>query len=309
MKEGRLWLTPEKESKEFECDDQYFSSKLEIVKINKAIVDKIKAKDELTAQEINRCALIRAAISSTMLDNPKARNEMPPYEDEFSVQNKALIQGYIEAQEELFYYLDAKDIFGNFKDRFLDHNLLPFIHQKLMKNNDDLSTKEKFGFRDEKSGLIQLSFFEPTNAKDITKSLGEMFVKYVNCDIDWNDINADRPINFANIAKAHAQFVRIQPFTDGNKRMAFILTNGMLKLQGLSPISICETEEESKAYMDALKEAIVNRNVTSLAEIFVDREISQQRLAINEATVSAAEKQIFGLENKTTKDANDFLEL
>ena len=79
MKEGRLWLTPEKESKEFECDDQYFSSKLEIVKINKAIVDKIKAKDELTAQEINRCALIRAAISSTMLDNPKARNEMPPY--------------------------------------------------------------------------------------------------------------------------------------------------------------------------------------------------------------------------------------
>ena len=52
MKEGRLWLTPEKESKEFECDDQYFSSKLEIVKINKAIVDKIKAKDELTAQEI-----------------------------------------------------------------------------------------------------------------------------------------------------------------------------------------------------------------------------------------------------------------
>ena len=173
-----------------------------------------------------------------------------------------------------------------------------------MKNNDDLSTKEKFGFRDEKSGLIQLSFFEPTNAKDITKSLGEMFVKYVNSDIDWNDINADRPINFANIAKAHAQFVRIQPFTDGNKRMAFILTNGMLKLQGLSPISICETEEESKVYMAALKEAIVNRNVTSLAEIFVDREIRQQRLAINEATVSAAEKQIFNEKSKIVKDDN-----
>ena len=136
-----------------------------------------------------------------------------------------------------------------------------------------------------------------------------MFVKYVNCDVDWNNPNADRPINFANLAKAHAQFVRIQPFSDGNKRMAFILTNAMLKLQGLSPISICETEDESKAYMDALKEAIVNRNVTSLAEIFVDSEIKQQRLAINEATISAVEKQIFGLENKTTKDANDFLEL
>lgn len=301
MKEGRLWLTPEKESKEFECDDQYFSSKLEIVKINKAIVDKIKANDELTAQEIDRCALIRASISATMLDNPKARNEMPPYKDEFNAQYKASIQGYVEAQDDLFYYLDAKDMFGNYRDRYLDHNLLPFIYQKLMKNNDNLSKKEKSGFRDENSGLIQLSFCEPTKANDITKSLGEMFVKYVNCDVDWSNMNADRPINFGSIAKAHAQFVRIQPFSDGNKRMAFILTNAMLKLQGLSPISICETEEESKAYMAALKEAIVNRNVTKLAEIFVDSEIKQQRLAINEATVSAAEKQIFG---ENSKNAN-----
>lgn len=309
MKEGRLWLTPEKERKEFECDEQYFSSKLEILKINKRIVDKIKAKDDLTAQEIDRCALIRASIGAAMLDDPQARNQMPPYQDQFNVQHKAAIQGYVEAQDDLFYHLDAKDMFGNYRDRYLDHNLLPFIYQKLMKNNDNLSKKEKSGFRDENSGLIQLSFCEPTKANDITKSLGEMFVKYVNCDVDWNNPNADRPINFANLAKAHAQFVRIQPFSDGNKRMAFILTNAMLKLQGLSPISICETEEESKAYMDALKEAIVNRNVTSLAEIFVDSEIKQQRLAINEATISAVEKQIFGLENKTTKDANDFLEL
>lgn len=290
MKEDRLWLTAEKEQVPYWCNDEIFASKLETLKLNKQIIDKIFAKNPLTALEAERCATIRASIGAALLEDDMGRESMPPYTDEFNKGHREIIKGYNDAQEFLFNRLDAKDLFGRYKDRFLDHNLLPFIYQMLVKDNDDMARRDKIGFRE--GNNIQLSFCQPTDAGEITKEIGQMFVEFVNRDVNWSDPDADRPINFANVAKAHAQFVRIQPFTDGNKRMAYILTNGMLKLQGLSPIAICETKEESNKYMTALINAIVNRDVTDLANYFLDCEINAQREIINAATISAAGEEI-----------------
>lgn len=303
MNEDRLWLTPEKEAVPYSSNSEYYSSKLEIIKINKQIVDKMFSNDPLTAQESERCATIRASIGAVLLEDEIGREAMPPYKDEFNRGHKEIIQGYNDAQEFLFSRLDAKDWFGRYKDRFLDHNILPYLYQMLVKDNEDMARKDKIGFRD--GNNIQLSFCQPTDASQITTEVAQMFVEFVNCDVNWADPDADRPINFENIAKAHAQFVRIQPFTDANKRMAFILTNGMLKLQGLSPISICETKEESEKYMTALKKAIVERDVTDLAEYFVDCEIAAQRNIINEATISAVENEILGPAKKHSIDDPD----
>lgn len=302
MKEDRLWLTPEKEAIPYECHAEYFASKLEIVKLNKQIIDKIFANDPLTAQEVERCSTIKASIGAALLEDATGRESMPPYKDEFNRGHKEIIQGYNDAQEFLFSRLDAKDLFGRYKDRYLDNNILTYVYRILVKNNDDMAQKDKFGFREENN--IQLSFCQPTHSSQITKEMGQMFVEFVNCDANWADPDAERPVNFENIAKAHAQLVRIQPFTDGNKRMAYILTNGMLKLQGLSPIAICETKEESDKYMAALISAIVNRDVTGLADYFVDCQLEAQREIINMATISAAEQEILGAK-KTILDNPD----
>lgn len=303
MNDDRLWLTPEKEAVPYSSNSEYYSSKLEILKINKQIVDKVYSNDPLTAQEMERCAIVKASIGAAMLEDEDSRSAMPPYSDEFNAGHKAIIGGFEEAQSDLYYYLEARDLFGNRKYPILEHQFLPYIYQKLVKDNDNLSRKEKIGFRETDS--IQLSFCQPTKASEVTSQVGQMFVEYVNCDVNWADLDAQRPINFENIAKAHAQFVRIQPFVDGNKRMAFILTNGMLKLQGLSPISICETKEESEKYMTALKKAIVERDVTDLAEYFIDCEIAAQREIINGATISAVENEILGGSKKRSFDDPD----
>lgn len=304
MFKNKLWLTEEREKQPYECNRAYFASRLEIIELNKQIIDKIYLNDPLTAQEMERCAIVKASIGAPMIENDEARKNMPPYTDEFNAEYRSIVSGFEEAQSELFHYLELKDMSGKRKFPIIDHSLLPFIFQKLVKGNDNLSQKEKSGFRETDS--IQLSFCKPTSAEKITSEVGRLFVEYVNCDVDWNNVDIERPINFENIAKAHAQFVRIQPFSDANKRMAFILTNGMLKLQGLCPIAICETKEESEIYMNALKEAIVKRDATYLADYFVDCEIKEQRQVINAATISAVENEIFGKKKLSTpEDPND----
>lgn len=302
MGKDTLWLTEGKEKQPYICNAEKYVDKIELIKTNKQIVDKIYSNNPLTAQEIEKCAIIKASIGAPMLEDGDAREKMPPYTDEFKSGHKAIIGGFEEAQSDLFYYLEMKDLFGNRKFPILEHTLLPFIYQKLVKDNEDLSRKEKNGFRETDS--IQLSFCQPTKASEITSEVGSLFVEYVNSDVNWADLDAERPVNFENIAKAHAQFVRIQPFNDGNKRMAFILTNGMLKLQGLSPIAICETKEESERYMQALKNAIVNRDATDLADYFADCQLSAQREIINAATISAVESKIL-YANKPSYDDPD----
>lgn len=290
MTEDRLWLTPEKELIPYECNEESFAEKIDTLKRNKQIINKLETKSPLTTQEVERCASIKASIGAVLLEDRNAREKMPPFADEFNEGHKAIISGFDAAQNELFYYLTARNFSGELKYPILESALLPYIYQKLVKDNDDMARKDKNGYRE--SDSIQLSFCQPTKSSEIINKVNQMFYEYVNCDVNWQDIEAQRPVNFSNIAKAHAQFVRIQPFMDGNKRMAYILTNGMLKLQGLSPIAICETKEESEKYMKALKNAIVNRDVTDLANYFIDCELMVQNEIIDSALVSATEKEI-----------------
>ena len=104
---------------------------------------------------------------------------------------------------------------------------------------------------------------------------------------------------FERAAMLHAQMIRIQPFMDGNKRMAGLTTNALFRLHGLPVIDLCKNEEESLAYNSAVKTAIVKRDVTPLANIFMTKVLESQGKIIDAITVKEVEHAI---ETQNDKD-------
>lgn len=79
------------------------------------------------------------------------------------------------------------------------------------------------------------------------------------------------PIEFA--AWAHAEFVRIHPFIDGNGRTSRLLMNYQLMIQGFLPVSI--DKEKRLDYYNALEQYAVNGDLTPFAEFVAELEEKQ----------------------------------
>ena len=66
-------------------------------------------------------------------------------------------------------------------------------------------------------------------------------------------------------AWAHAEFVRIHPFIDGNGRTSRLIMNYQLMINGFLPISIAK--ESGLEYYNALEEYAVKGNLEPFAEL------------------------------------------
>lgn len=66
-------------------------------------------------------------------------------------------------------------------------------------------------------------------------------------------------------AWAHAEFVRIHPFIDGNGRTSRLIMNYQLMINGFLPISIAK--ESRLEYYNALEEYAVKGNLEPFAEL------------------------------------------
>lgn len=285
-----------------EClDKQYFCRKWEVddkidrLKLKKQIVEKINKKIPLNSDEENCVISLIAEEVFSIIDNG-INSEISAKNEGFYQKYEQIAENYLSAESILLNSLDDyKKEHGN---RFLDYNLFPIIHQKLL--SDEMQKNP--GFRNIEIDNSEFENSEPAPAGEVISEVGNLFTKYVHADNDWYDLNKDRPVNFADIAKAHAQFVRVRPFCDGNKLMAFVLTNGMLKLQGLLPISICKTQYEYDEYLAALKLAIETYDVTALAKFFVKCELKAQRNFITSKAFSlndiAKKDQILNFNSK-----------
>lgn len=99
------------------------------------------------------------------------------------------------------------------------------------------------GFRKTQVNVKCAKNFFPIEAKNITYKMYSLFDTYNNI---WYDL----PI-YEKEARLHIELVRMQPFEDGNKRTARILTNYNLCKQNKAPIVITgkETDEYFK-YID-----------------------------------------------------------
>lgn len=100
----------------------------------------------------------------------------------------------------------------------------------------------------------------------------DMFIQIKNfyMDLIWKSEELN-PIELA--AWTHAEFVRIHPFIDGNRRTSRLIMNYQLMINGFLPISIAK--ENRLEYYNALEEYAVNGNLGQFSELIAALEERQ----------------------------------
>ncbi len=123
------------------------------------------------------------------------------------------------------------------------------------------------GFRKTQVSVKKAKKFTPLAAKRIPEAIYSLFDAYHNI---WNDLNV-----YEREAKLHIELVRMQPFEDGNKRTARILTNFNLLKNNKAPIVI--TEDQTEEYFKYIDEY----DVESLAKLFRKNSIEELEVMMN----------------------------
>lgn len=123
------------------------------------------------------------------------------------------------------------------------------------------------GFRKTQVSVKKAKNFNPIAANRIPEAIYSVFNSYHNI---WNDLDI-----YVREAKLHIELVRMQPFEDGNKRSARILTNFNLLKNNKAPIVISDNQtEEYFKYID-------NYDVESLAKLFRKNSIEELDVMMN----------------------------
>lgn len=285
----KLWLYPENETAYIFNVNKENQNRERIIKANQSVIDSYVGKHGGTAINIiEKNQLLMNAICAAGLENSELVNEMPPFSEKIEKNNLLKIDDYMVAQELLIERVK--------KEPYLYPELLLYVHRELVKNNLDISDYDKGHFRDQYSPMIQVGYFEPIEGRKVKTEITYAFSQYAYVDKNGKE----NP--FEKISKLHAQMVRIQPFMDGNKRMAFLITNAMLALHGFPMIDLCNGAEENENYNECLKIAIVKRDVTPLAELFENKTIKKQEEIINVIRVRETGKAIKNLEIESNKE-------
>lgn len=274
----KLWLDENNET-EFVFNKDKLKDIEEKIAVNKQIIDEYQKKyGSKIIDKIEKDQSVLNVVTAVGLEDENAREKFPPVSENIESQEKVVARGFLSAQNLMFIQLE--------KEPFIYCELLEHLHRELTKESIDISQYAKGKLRDPWANVIQTGYFTPTPGSEVKTEMNLALSNYAYVDRKGKDDV------FEKIAKLHAQMVRIQPFMDGNKRMSFLVTNAMLRLHGLPIIDLCNTPEESREYNSALKEAIVVRDVTHLAEIFANKVYAKQEGIINAITVEEVTKEL-----------------
>lgn len=145
------------------------------------------------------------------------------------------------------------------KGRLLDEQVIKDIHARIMENI-------------QLGGIYRNVEVRITGANHKPPPPSEMYWQIKEfCSVLHNprDLNA---IEMA--AWTHAEFVRINPFTDGNGRTSRMIMNYQLMQAGFLPVSI--VKEKRLEYFEALDVYVVNQDLRPFAEMVA--ELESQRL-------------------------------
>lgn len=278
----KLWLYPENETPfVFNEKEENIKRELKINENQLAINSYVLKHGIRFLATAGKKQLLMNAICAVGLENSDIESEMPPFSTRIDKNNLLMIEDYLSAQNLMIDRLK--------KEPYLYPELLLNIHRELVKNNLDVADTDKGHFRDQYSSMIQVGYFEPTPGREVKTELSCAFSRYAYVD------KSGKENVFEKIAMLHAQMVRIQPFMDGNKRMAFLVTNAMLALHNLPMIDLFSGAEENGKYINCLKTAIVKRDVTPLAELFESKVIEKQEEIIRTIRIKETSKAIKSL--------------
>lgn len=145
---------------------------------------------------------------------------------------------------------------GSMADHYLEiYNNMEAFRQLIEENKDKITpydianiayrvnNEEYDGFRRTQVEVRKAKNFFPISAKDVIPKMYSIIDNYYNI---WNIL----PV-YEKEARLHIEFVRTQPFEDGNKRTARILTNYNLCKQNKAPIIISGKETDKYfSYID-----------------------------------------------------------
>lgn len=274
--EEKIWLYPENET------PYVFNEDKELLEIESKIIDNVQALQQYASRNKRvgeREEKMLSGISAVQVEKEYFRDDVD--NGTMTQDDLKIADGFLVAQEMLLNILK--------KEPYLYSELFQPLHVYLVKDNLDISDYDKGHFRDRYSNSIQVGYFEPTPGSQVRTEINMAFSQYAYVDRTGKD-NV-----FEKIAKLHAQIVRIQPFMDGNKRIAFLATNGMLKLHGLPLIGICSGKDENESYNDALKKAIVGRDVTDLAKIIAGKVLSIQNKKLDKLAAKEVKENLQNL--------------
>ena len=152
-----------------------------------------------------------------------------------------LVQNYLDA------FLYAMALATNKTP--LDENILKDLHEKIVNN---LSI----------GGLYRNVDISIKGSNHTPPSYLKVYDRMSKYFIQLNDANAD-PLY--NIAFSHLQLMKVHPFLDANGRLARIVLNYELVLNGYNPIYL-EFDQKQK-YFELLEEFKVNKNIEPFIEL------------------------------------------
>ncbi len=123
------------------------------------------------------------------------------------------------------------------------------------------------GFRKTQVNVRKANNFFPIAAKNVPNAIYSLFNAYNNI---WNDLDV-----YEKEAKFHIELIRIQPFEDGNKRTARILTNFNLCKNNKAPIVI--NKEQTEQYFKYIDEYDVDK----MTELFKQNSKQEFNVMLN----------------------------
>lgn len=183
------------------------------------------------------------------------------YKEQY-IENEALIEPFVTKEEKeglgkIYDYISNYDFANKTPNMFIDGLR---IHMLLYSSCPHPEFGGKLRFEPVR---LKDSSYEVVPAEDARALFQSLITK--KFEIDMNNV-----LDYIDeIVKNIVDLIKVQPFTDGNKRTFRALLNLMLGKVGIPPIYI--KEEEKKIYREALMEAIETGNYHKITRFYYYR--------------------------------------
>ncbi len=259
------WLTEELDNTPYECKNEEVFAKAKqideiIAKINNYFEEHPALKEQIYSEENFKKRIRRSALSFLSLETNETLDIVPSA-------NQTMVQKLTEEDQvkSLKAFEDAHQLAHMFAQKpncYLDERMFVELHRALSRGKESFRGRLRnesdspiiYG-KGDKVGLG--GYFAPVEGEDVQSRVGILLYNFEN---EWQNDNY-----FVRCAKFVAEYVRIQPHVEGNKRVALMILNYLLEKENYSAIYF--TKDQLDDFYLQLKNAILHRDVSGLTLI------------------------------------------
>ncbi len=259
------WLTDELDMVPFSYDKVQLDEVIKKIEDKKVKIDRYlevhpKAKAYVFTDENRNKRFIDNALSYFALEQGDAIDIIPSVDKSHGENTKEFSD-----MKKVVAYKNACEMMHNSAldpNCYLDDQLLIRAHSLLYEGDPESRNFVRYRFRNQTDPTILMGqgYFNPLQGEWVAMRVGALLY---NLSDTWSD---EHPI--IKGAKFVAEYFRIQPHLDGNKRTALMALNFILEKAGYPDIYI--REDQSKELFKTLETAILDRDVTPLALLLAE---------------------------------------